>query len=156
MIGNAMKRTGLAAATAFAALVFASSGALAAGTFDGTWVLDFPAAGYIEGTTGDVCPALRLPMQIENGHVVGSLVETPTIYGGVMVEPGTGPASAPVSGSVGPNGALQAQWSDYRAIGQLGATGGQVTVNGECGPRVAQAYRVSGLPHVAEAGGAGN
>jgi len=141
MITNSTKRGALVAA-ALTALVYATPQALAAGPHDGTWVLDFPAAGFIENADQYVCPALRLPLEVRGGQVIGALHRVPSTTAGSEIEAGGGPNSVPVTGTVQPNGTVNAQWGPYHASGKLDGNGGAVTVNGECGPRVAQATRI--------------
>jgi hypothetical protein len=60
-----------------------------------------------------------------------------------VVESGAGPGAAPITGQVSAEGAVEAQWQGYRATGQLTGNTGEVTVDGECGPRTAVATRVT-------------
>jgi len=125
-----------------AAFLFAMPAAFADGDYNGTWVVDVPAAGYIQYSGEYRCPALRFPLQISDGRVAGTLERVPSDDPGVTVEAGSGQASAPVTGSIGADGTVTASWLNYHANGQLGANEGTVTIDGECGPRNATVYRV--------------
>jgi hypothetical protein len=114
-----------------------------AAPYDGTWVVDVPAAGGVgagtEVPTG--CQALRLPFRVVNNQVVGSLERS--TYGTGRVQPGQGPRAAPVTGTVAPDGTVNAQWQNYHVTGKL--TGNKATLRwrGECGERVATGGRVA-------------
>jgi hypothetical protein len=125
-----------------AAILTASQAAFAAGPFDGKWVVDFPASGFIEATGGQVCPALRLPIDIKDGHVFASLTRMPSVNG-IMIETEDGPQSTPVTGTVQPDGAVQANWQSYDVTGKLDGDSGKVSVRGECGLRTGQAIRIT-------------
>jgi hypothetical protein len=134
-----------AAAAGLIAACALSAPAFAAGNFDGTWVVDVPAAGLINNrSNNEVCPALRIPIQIRNDQVTGTLQRVATATGAVVVEQGAGSGdSGPVTGTVAPDGTVNAQWQNYHAVGRLGAQTGQVTIQGECGPRMATAVRIT-------------
>lgn len=117
--------------------------AMATSPYDGTWVIDVPSADPVAGTTYSVCAALQFPIQIKDGRVTGSLTEVPAADSSMLVEAGTGRSAAPITGTVDPSGAVQAQWQNYHAVGALAGDSGQVTIKGECGPRIATAIRVS-------------
>jgi hypothetical protein len=136
-----MTRTRLAALAAAFSL-FAIPAALANSEYNGTWVVDVPAANYIESAGAYRCPALRFPLQIQDGHITGMLTRVPTSNPGVTVEAGRGPDAAPVTGTVGDGGIVAARWLDYHANGQLADKTGTVTIYDECGPRHAVVYRV--------------
>jgi hypothetical protein len=142
MLTQSTKRTLLS--LAIAAGVFGSSPlALAATSFDGTWVIDVPASATIASTADSACPALRFPVQIRDNQVAGVLTRVPTRDGGVIFEAGSGTDSGPVTGTVQPDGTVTAQWENYHATGTLSGDSGVVTVAGECGPRTAHAVRVA-------------
>jgi hypothetical protein len=134
-------RKGLAFGTILSILLAASS-AFAANDFDGTWVIDVPPAGSISQSSDYTCPALRFPIDVKNGVITGSLTRVPSSDGAVVVEQGSGPVSAPVTGTVQPDGSLTAEWLNYHADGKLAAKQGVVTIKGECGPRQATVFRV--------------
>ncbi|HUB96420.1 MAG TPA: hypothetical protein VL993_10905 [Stellaceae bacterium] len=145
------------AACAIVLSVPAAAGAFAQAphsSFDGEWVLDVPPSVVIEGTSYSACPALRIPVRIQDGHVDGSLMRVPTPDAGLMLEAGVGPNAAPISGGVSPDGAIEAQWEGFQASGTLAGNAGQVTVQTQCGPMVANAVRVGGpaFAHTASAG----
>jgi hypothetical protein len=123
---------------AVAAIALPMPTAHAAGPFDGTWVIDAPAAGGAIGAEGEyTCPALRMPFQVKDGQVIGSLRRTTEN----RIEPGAGPNSAPVSGSVGADGGVSVNWMNFHATGKLAGSTGQVMWSGECGPRTASATK---------------
>jgi hypothetical protein len=124
------------------ALVVAAAPAFAAGTFDGTWVVDVPSGGPLSGGDEALCPALRFTVAIKDSHVTGTLTRVPTRTGGVVVETGTSNVSAPVTGTVQPDGTVAADWLNYHAAGKLTAKDGVATIKGECGPRQATLVRV--------------
>lgn len=113
--------------------------ALAAGPYDGEWVIDAPPAGGAIGAEGEyTCPALRMPFTVENGQVVGDLHRTAT----GTIEAGKASNSSPVKGSVSPNGEVSVTWEAFKATGQLHGKTGSVHWAGECGPRTATATKV--------------
>jgi hypothetical protein len=116
--------------------------ASAAGAFDGTWVIDIPSSPTAGNPSTPPCPALRLQARIVDSRVTGSLERvasgTPN-----TVEPGSSRAASPITGMVQPDGALAAEWEGYRATGKLSGDTGQITVQGQCGPRSATASRVA-------------
>jgi hypothetical protein len=144
---------GAAAAGLFAACAL-STQVFAAGNYDGTWVVDVPSAGLINDRSNEsVCPALRIPIQIHDDQVTGNLQRVATETGAVIVEQGTGSGdSGPVTGTVAPDGTVNAQWQNYHAVGRLSARTGQVTIQGECGPRTATVVRIT-APATAGQGG---
>ena len=130
---------------AFALAATTASLAYAAGQYDGTWVIDVPpSASSVVTSANPSCPALRLPIQIKDSKVSGSLTRVPSVSGGPTVEAGTGRHASEVTGTVLADGTVHAQWQGYKAAGKLGDGTGTVTIKGECGPRKATATRVSG------------
>jgi len=138
-----IERVAYCGVVAAALLLPASQAAFAATPYDGTWVLDVPPSSTIARVDGSSCPALRLPVQVMNGQVTGMLHRVPSADDTDMVEAGAGPYAAPVTGQVSADGAVEAQWQGYRAAGQLSGNTGEITVDGECGPRTAVATRVA-------------
>jgi hypothetical protein len=112
----------------------------AAGPYDGTWTIDMPASG--QGAPGEFgCPALRIQVRIVDSQVQGTLQRTGT---GTTVETGgSGSSAAPVTGSVSPDGMLNAQWSGYHATGRLEGDKGKLNVQRTCGPETATATRTA-------------
>lgn len=111
------------------------------GPYDGTWIVDAPAAAG--GTsTADVasCDAVRLQFEVKNSQVQGMLGRS--TYGGTRVTQ-TGPGTTPVSGTVQPDGTLNAQWQSYQATGKLAGDKAEMRWSGTCGPRVATGGRAS-------------
>jgi hypothetical protein len=112
----------------------------AAGPYDGNWYVD--AAPAAQTSTSDVpagCDAVRIPFQVTDNKITGSLQRAP--YGTGRVEQGTGRAAAPITGTVQPDGTINAQWQNYRATGKLSGDTAEIRWNGECGPRVATGGR---------------
>lgn len=132
-------------ALALALSVSGASLALAAGPFDGIWVLDVSGSRTKPGdyTSGAACPALRLPVQIRDSKVTGDLTRVPNSVGTPEIEPGKSRVSAPVTGTVKADGTVAAQWLNYRATGKLVGDTGKLIVQGECGPRNATATRTT-------------
>jgi hypothetical protein len=115
---------------------------LAAGPYDGTWQVDAaPAGNPGTNTTGNAqCEAQRLRFQIKDNQVQGSLARSP--YGGNRVTEG-GRGATPVTGTVHPDGTLNAQWQSYKATGKLTGDKAELRWKGACGPRVATGGRVA-------------
>jgi hypothetical protein len=113
--------------------------AQAAGPFDGNWVIDAPPAGGAIGAEGEyTCPALRMPLAVKDGQVMGDLHRTPT----GTIEAGKAANSSPVSGSVDGSGNVSVTWGAFQAKGHLAGSSGTVGWSGECGPRTATATKV--------------
>jgi len=114
--------------------------AQAAGPYDGTWTIDMPATG--QGGSGEfACPALRIQVRIADSQVQGTLQRAGT---GTTVETGgSGSSAAPVTGSVSPDGMLNAQWSGYHATGKLNGDQGKLNVQRTCGTETATATRTA-------------
>jgi hypothetical protein len=130
------------AASALVTVALFAVPALAAGTYDGTWVLDIPSSMLCASYSTFACPALRLETKIADNKVIGSFERVPSGAANT-VETGTGRASAPVTGSVQADGMLVADWEGYHASGRLAGDSGQIVVHGQCGPRIATATRVA-------------
>jgi hypothetical protein len=115
--------------------------ALAAGPYDGTWQVDAGPAGA--GTSvSDVasCEAVRLQFQVKDNQIHGQLGRSP--YGGGRVTQ-SGRGTTPVTGTVAPDGTLNAQWQSYKATGKLTGDKAELNWKGSCGPRVATGGRIS-------------
>jgi outer membrane protein OmpA-like peptidoglycan-associated protein len=133
----------LAATTALALAAFAvpSVPASAAGPFDGTWIIDVPS-DVVAGTDGDpTCPALRLKVQISDNRISGDWRRSPPEASNVVADGGHNPASR-VGGNVQADGRLTAQWQNFHAAGQMSANDGALTMQSECGPLIAHAWRL--------------
>jgi hypothetical protein len=111
--------------------------------FNGQWVVDVPSSPVIAGESESVCPALRLPVRIEQGQLRAELAPAPVMTGGLVIEKSEGPDAAPLTGEVAPDGTLNAQWQNFHATGRLDGDTGLITVQTECGPATATAVRVS-------------
>ena len=126
---------------AVAALAASLLPAHAAGQYDGMWIVDAPPAGQSQPTErSSGCEAVRIPFQIVDNKVSGSLQRSP--YGTGRVEAGKGRGS-PITGTVHPDGTVDAQWQSYRVTGKLAGDDAEVRWTGECGPRVATGGRVT-------------
>ena len=107
--------------------------ARAESSYDGTWIVDFPPADHIADTGEYVCPALRLRADVKDGKISGSLAR---FFPGNVVENATGYPASPVTGSVEPDGSLEAYWLGWIVRGKI--TGDQADLTllfGQCGPR---------------------
>ena len=119
----------------------AAAQAGAPGPYDGTWMVDAAPAG--SGTsTSDLasCEGVRLQFDVKNSQISGMLGLSP--YGGRRVTQ-TGPGTTPVSGTVAPDGTLNARWQSYQATGKLTGDKAEMRWRGACGPRVATGGRVT-------------
>ena len=125
--------------TAFAPLAFAQG----ASDYNGVWVLDIPSSPAFSRVGYATCPGLRLPLRIAAGQVTGEVSQVPSATGGLELESGDGPNASPVTGTVSPDGIVNAQWENFRASGRLSGDTGQITVETECGPAQATATRVA-------------
>ena len=135
-----MKRTLTSIAFTAAALAYPMLPAGAAGPYDGSWYVD--AAPAAQTSSSDVpagCDAVRLPFQVTDNKITGSLQRAP--YGTGRVEQGSGSSSAPITGTVQPDGTFNAQWQNYKGTGKLTGDQAELKWNGECGPRVATGGR---------------
>ena len=125
---------------AVAALAASLPPAHAAGPYDGNWYVD--AAPAAQTSSSDVpagCDAVRIPFQVTDNKITGSLQRAP--YGTGRVEQGTGRAATPITGTVQPDGTFTAQWQNYRGTGKLSGDTAELKWSGECGPRVATGGR---------------
>jgi hypothetical protein len=120
----------------------------AAGSNDGNWVFDFPQVGGIQsGNVGaQRCAAFRVPAQITDNQISGSLgrAASGTGSGALRSEGAAGSSESPITGTVEPDGSLNATWQNFTVTGQLGDGKGHVTVaQTGCGPRNGTAVRVA-------------
>ncbi len=135
-----MKRTLTSIAFAAAALAVPMVPADAAGPYDGNWYVD--AAPAAQTSSSDVpagCDAVRLPFQVTDNKITGSLQRAP--YGTGRVEEGSGSSASPITGTVQPDGTFNAQWQNYKGTGKLMGDQAELRWDGECGPRVATGGR---------------
>jgi hypothetical protein len=133
-----MKCMSLPSSLAIAVLVLALPRAQAAGPYDGDWFVDAGPAGQAQPTAeSSGCDAVRIEFRVIDDRVTGNLRRSP--YGTGRVESGEG--GPPISGTVQPDGTVNAQWQSYRATGKLTGDRAEVRWNGECGPRVATGGR---------------
>ena len=123
-----------------AALALPLLPAQAAGQYDGSWYVDAPSAqnaGTTERSSG--CEPVRLPFKVVDNQISGSLQRAP--YGTGRVEAGSGSSSAPITGTVQPDGSFTAQWESYKGTGKLSGNTAQLSWKGECGTRMATGGR---------------
>src|SRR5690349_6843575 len=116
--------------------------ALAAGPYDGSWYVDAPSAqnaGTTERSSG--CEPVRIPFTVSDNKISGSLQRSS--YGTGRVESGSGKGSAPITGTVAPDGTISAQWESYKATGKISGNTAQIKWRGECGERVATGGRAN-------------
>jgi hypothetical protein len=112
----------------------------AAGSYDGSWVIDFPGAGYSNASGEYRCAAFRLPIQVSNNQISGQLGRTGT---GRDLQGGQGSSGPPVTGQVQPDGTFNMSWQKFAATGKFSSAQGQATIaRSECGPRQGTAQRV--------------
>lgn len=136
-----MSRIFFAAVTILAMLAGAALPADAAGSYDGVWIVDFPAEPPSAGSNESTCPALRLRADIKDSRISGSLAR---IFPGNVVENYRGYAASPVTGLVHPDGSVEAYWLGWIVKGQI--TGDRAVLTllfGQCGPRHMTAVRVA-------------
>ena len=133
-----LRSVSLAAAVVATPLVAAN----AAGQYDGNWFVDAPSAqnaGTTERSSG--CEPVRIPFTVSDNKISGSLQRSS--YGTGRVESGTGKNAAPITGTVAPDGTVNAQWGSYKATGKLSGDTAQIKWRGECGERVATGGRAT-------------
>ena len=114
----------------------------APGPYDGTWVVESAAAGTGSQSISDVaaCDGVQIRIEVKNNQVEGMLARS--AYGGGVRQ--TGPGTRPITGSVQPDGTINAYWEGYTATGKLTADNkAEVRWRGTCGPRVATGGRVT-------------
>jgi len=125
------------------ALALPVSPSSAAGPYDGTWVIEAPAAGTSDEWGRPACAAGRFEFQIKNNQVIGSLKRTFSAGGrsGSTVQQGEGRGSSPVTGTVAADGSVTARWESFQATGKLTGDKAQLSWRSPCGPRQATGRR---------------
>jgi hypothetical protein len=124
-----------------AALAATISPSWSAGAYDGTWIVDLPASiGPGFGGPNAPCVALRLRILIKDNQLSAELRREPRE--GNVVENSSNPNATPVTGTVRPDGSVDARWGNYVATGMLAGPNARVTVQGACGPRTGSAVRI--------------
>jgi hypothetical protein len=131
----------MALSLAVAAVTFAAPHAFAGSPYDGTWIVEVPSRDYLAHV--EACPALRFPIEIKDGQVSGVLVPVPSPDAGIIISSGNGDRSAAMTGAVQADGTMTAAWHHVVASGKLESNTGVITFGGTCGPRVAQATRIT-------------
>jgi len=112
------------------------------GPYDGNWEVSADPAGTGSASISDVaaCDGVRIMFEVKNNQVQGMLRRA--TYGGGVTQ--TGPGTTPITGSVQPDGTVNAYWQSYRATGKLTTDNkAEVQWRGTCGPRVATGGRVT-------------
>lgn len=120
---------------------YPSSQAVAAGRFDGKWVLTAHAMGRSprEGTTH--CPAFQVTFDVTNDRISGSAAFSHSNPNEVVNS--RGQAASPITGQVDPNGDFTAQWKAFHITGKFTRDGFTAHWTGQCGPRTATGVRAS-------------
>jgi hypothetical protein len=124
-----------------AAVALSAVSVHAAGPYDGTWQVEAAAAGTRNATTGRArCEGLRLQFEVKDNQLQCSLARSPRGSGRVTQ---SGRGATPITGTVQPDGTVNARWESYQITGKL--TGGKAELhwNGQCGPRVAMGGRTA-------------
>jgi hypothetical protein len=134
-----MKRTLATIALTVGALALPMLPAHAAGTYDGSWYLDAAPAQAIGSEKPSGCEAVRIPFQVVDNQIKGTLQRAP--YGTGRVEAGSGSSASPISGTVQPDGSFTANWETYHATGKLSGNKAEMAWKGECGARTASGGR---------------
>ena len=134
-----MKWTLATIALTAAALALPVLPAHAAGAYDGSWYLDAAPAQAIGSEKPSGCEAVRIPFQVVDNQIKGTLQRAP--YGTGRVEAGSGSSASPISGTVQPDGSFTASWESYHATGKLSGNKAEMAWKGECGPRTASGGR---------------
>jgi hypothetical protein len=113
--------------------------AVAAGRYDGRWIVDLPGSELIAQTTSYRCAPERLNVQIIDNQVRGTLERIPARNGSIVQPGNSNLTAAPVLGRVTPDGIVHARWRTYTAAGRLGDDTGRLRVAAACGLRTATA-----------------
>jgi len=124
---------------AFALSTVAASGA---GPFDGTWQVETSPTRQgtpAERTRG--CEPVRFQFTVRDNQIHGDLARSVSGRGGVV--PGQGPGSTPITGTIKPDGTVDAQWQNISATGKLTGNKAEIRwMSGACGQRVATGGRL--------------
>jgi hypothetical protein len=113
----------------------------AAGPYDGTWQVEAPAAGTRDTPTLRArCEGLRLQFEVKDNQIQSSLARSPQGRGRVTQN---GRGQTPITGTVQPDGTVNARWESFNITGKLTGDKAELRWNGQCGPRVAMGGRVA-------------
>ena len=136
-----MKRI-MTASLAMGALALPSL-AVAAGPFDGTWQVDSGGLGTAtaEAMQGTGCEPISLKFEVKDNQVQGGLAFSPSDPR--RVENSQGRRSAPITGTVAPDGTVNAQWESYKVTGTMTGDKVELRWRGSCGQRVAMGSRLA-------------
>lgn len=124
-------------AVAAAALLVSLPPASAAGTYDGTWVIDAPAAGGEGGgSTGSEagCSAIQFELRVADNKISGNLRRSATGTGTQVTGAPAGKGT-PLTGTVDADGTMAATWESYKITGKFSGNKVEVHWKGQCGPR---------------------
>jgi hypothetical protein len=129
------------ASLAAAAVALSAVSVHAAGPYDGTWQVEAAAAGARDTQTlRPRCEGLRLQFEVKDNQLQGSLARSPQGRGRVTQ---TGRGQTPMTGTVQPDGTVNARWESFNITGKLTGDKAELRWNGQCGPRVAMGGRVA-------------
>lgn len=124
------------------AFALSTVAAWSAGPFDGTWQVETSPTRQgtpAERTRG--CEPVRFQFTVRDNQIHGDLARAVSGNGGVT--PGQGPGSTPVTGTVKPDGTVDAQWQNINATGKLTGNKAEISwMSGACGQRVATGERL--------------
>jgi hypothetical protein len=111
------------------------------GRYDGTWqVMSTGISLDPSAETSSGCGSIEIKFQVADSQIAGGLKRTP--YGN-SVESGQGFLSAPMSGTVQPDGTVAIFWERYVVTGTMSSDKVKLQWKGECGPRDASGDRVA-------------
>ncbi len=111
------------------------------GKFDGTWQVE--SAGIAlnpSSTTPSGCGSLQVKFDVKDSQISGGLQRNPYER---SVENSEGRRSAPVTGTVQPDGAVSMFWERYVVTGNMAGDRVHLQWKSECGPREASGVRVA-------------
>jgi hypothetical protein len=111
------------------------------GKYDGTWqVMSAGVSLDPSAETPSGCGSIEIKFQVADSRIAGGLKRTP--YGS-SVESGRGFLSAPMSGTIQPDGTVAIFWERYVVTGTMSGDKVRLQWQGECGPRDAAGERVT-------------
>lgn len=128
---------------AAAGVVASTASVQAAGPFDGTWQVEAAPTGGRDAATGQArCEGLRLRFDVKDNQIQSSLARSPPTGRGNQVTQ-TGRNATPITGTVQPDGTVNAHWERYNVTGKLTHDKAELHWTGQCGPRVAMGERIA-------------
>lgn len=126
-------------AAALALTTLSLGTAYANGPFDGQWLFDATASGRFDANQRHQCPPIHLTLTIANSQISGSIEANANYYGGQEGDGFDGNAT-PVTGAIDNDGHVTIKWGDRVATGMATRRGMEVSWEGDCGERVANAH----------------